>query len=151
MPGGVSPESDTEALLEIGSARGRPGDTVEVPVRLVPNGIAVSALEIDLPSDDFPMTSCSVKWSEGTGDLAPSRSGLRAVILLGGESYAMDPPPLEPRVIFTCRFAIPASQSPGAYRLAASGLRVKNEDSAWPQRARATAGEIVVLESASEP
>lgn len=88
---------------------------------------------------------------EGTGDLATSRSGLRAVILLGGELYQMDPPPLEPRVIFTCRFAIPASKSPGAYRLVASGLRVQSESSAWPQRARATAGEIVVLESASEP
>lgn len=75
MPGGVAPESDTEVLLEIGSARGRPGGTVEVPVRLVPNGIAVSALEIDLPSDGFPITSCWVKWSRAPAISRPPARG----------------------------------------------------------------------------
>ena len=104
------PTAEGEVVVHVGSARGLPGETLDIPVTIDPNGLSVTGIEIDLPSDDFRLQGCWTAHEDGVRDLGPAAISL-----------------------------------PGLYRLSVNSLRVQTEHSSLPQKARATAGEILVL------
>lgn len=136
------PTATPDVQVHVGSATGKPGESVTIAVTLSTAGHAVAGLQNDITADGgIHLVGCAVNadlHKELTA-FAYSSSGLRAIVV--GEN--VDPIP-DGAVLYTCTVDIPLGTFPHSYRLINSHIVVAapNGD---PLPVTGTDGAVVVL------
>ncbi len=135
----------TEVQVHIGSARGRPGDSVTIPLTMEPHGMEVSGVEIEmmLPYSSFEMVGCDCNRAEPySTDTKIASTNARVVVV----APFSNTPIVQ---VCTCAVHIETSAEPGAYSIASTGLLVAHGFEHL--HATATDGQIVVDPSEVTP
>jgi hypothetical protein len=128
--------------IHIGSARGRPGETVQLTVSVVPAGADVHGVELQLPLDgEFDVRGCGLAAADAN-EVRATSWGIETLQLAYGPDDGLLASRDGEATLYTCDVVISPYADAGPHRLSASGLLVSD---GWTRlHAVATEGEIFV-------
>jgi hypothetical protein len=129
LVGGVCAAAAQSPAVDVGSASGAPGATVQIPVKLVNGGGQVAAASVDISYDGTQVNvqlkangkpDCAINPAIGQSSatskslLASQPSAANAKVLRVGVIGTDNANPIPDGLLLTCKFTIAAGATPGA-------------------------------------